>query len=46
MDAVSSNGIKIFLANQSTFFIKINPVFSNGPKSLHENPPECPISCN
>ena len=47
MDAVNSNGIKMFLANYlSTFFIKVNPVFSNGPKSLHKNPPDCPISCN
>ena len=30
----------------STFFIKGNSVFSNGPESLHKNPPDCPISCN
>ena len=27
----------------STFPIKGNPVFSNGPKSLPRNPPDCPI---
>ena len=47
MDAVNSNGIKMFLANHlSTFFIKVNPVFSNGAKNLRKNPPDCPISCN
>ena len=30
----------------STFPIKGNPVFSNGPKSLPTNPPDCPIICN
>ena len=30
----------------STFFIKGNPVFSNGPKSLPKNSPDCPILCN
>ena len=30
----------------STFFIKSNPVFSNGPKSLPKNPPDCTILCN
>ena len=29
----------------STFFIKGNPVFSSGPKSLPENSPDCPILC-
>ena len=29
-----------------TFLIKYNPVFSNGPKSLPKNPPDCPILCN
>ena len=28
----------------SAFFIKIKPVFSNGPKSLPKNAPDCPIS--
>ena len=27
----------------STFCIKCNPVFANGPKSLLKNPPDCPI---
>ena len=45
--AVNPNGIKTFLANGlSTFFIKDNPVFSNGPKSLLKNPPDCPILDN
>ena len=30
----------------STFFIKGNPVFSNGPKSLPKNPPDWAILCN
>ena len=34
----------MLLANGlSTFPIKGNPVFSNGPKSLHKNPPDCTI---
>ena len=37
----------MLLANGfSTFSIKGNPVFSNGPKSLPKNPPDCPILCN
>ena len=45
--AVNVNGIKMLLANGlSTFPIKDNPVFSNGPKSLPKNPPDCPILCN
>ena len=45
--AVNPNGIKTLLANGlSTFPIKGNPVFSNGPKSLPKNPPGCPILCN
>ena len=37
----------MFLANGfNTFFIKDNPVFSNGPKSLPKNPPDGPILCN
>ena len=44
---VNLNDIKALLANGlSTFFIKGNPVFSNGPKSLPKNPPDCPILCN
>ena len=30
----------------STFPIKGNPVFSNGPKILPKNPPDCPILWN
>ena len=45
--AVNPNGIKTFLANGlRTFFIKDNPVFSNGPKSLPKNLPDCPILDN
>ena len=45
--AVNSNGIKMLLANGlSTFFIKSNPAFSNGPKSLPKNPQNGPILCN
>ena len=37
----------MLLANDlSTFPIKGKPVFSNGPKSLPKNPPDCPILCN
>ena len=40
---VDSNRIKTLLANGfTTFFIKDNPVLSNGLKSLPENPPDCP----
>ena len=45
--AVNHNGIKTFLANDlSTFPIKDNLVFSNGPKNLSKNPPDCPILWN
>ena len=45
--AVNPNGIKTLLPNSlSTFGIKINPVFNNGPKSLPRNPPHCPILCD
>ena len=45
--AANPNGIKILFDNGlSTFFIKGNPVFSNGPRSLSKNPPDCPILCN
>ena len=38
--AVHPNGIKTHLANGfNPFFIKGNPDFSNGPKSLLKNPP-------
>ena len=42
--AVNPKGIKKILANGLiTFFISGNPVFSNGPKSLPRNPPDCII---
>ena len=45
--AVNPNGIKTLLTNYlSTFLIKGNPGFSNGPKSLPKNPPDCPILCS
>ena len=45
--AVNRNSVKILLANDfNTFFLKGNPVFSNGFKSLPKNPPHCPIFCN
>ena len=45
--AVNPNGIKTLLAKGlSTFRIKGNPVFINGPKSLPKNSPDCPILCN
>ena len=45
--AVDPNGIKTLLANGLiTFFINGNPVFSNGPRSLPRNPPDCIISDN
>ena len=40
--AINPNDIKTLLVNGSnTFFIKDNPVFSNAPKVLPKNPPEC-----
>ena len=30
----------------STFPIKANPIFSNGPKNLPKNSPVCPMLCN
>ena len=46
-DAVKPNGMKTFLANGLiTFFIKGKPVFSNGPKSVPKNPPDCSVLCN
>ena len=46
-DAISTNGSKILLANVfNTFFTKGNSVFSNGPKCLPTNHPDCPILCN
>ena len=45
--AVHSKGIKTLLANGlTTFFIKVNPVFSNGPRSLSRNTPDCTILDN
>ena len=45
--AANLNGIKTILANcLSTFPIKGNPVFNNGPKSLPKNPPDCTIVDN
>ena len=45
--AVNPNGIKTLLANGlSTFPIKDNPIFSNGPKNLPKNSSYCPILCN
>ena len=45
--AANSDGIKMFLAyGLSISFINGNPVFSNCPKRLPKNPPDCPILCN
>ena len=45
--AVNPNGIKTRLANGlSTSVIKINLVFSNGPKNLPKNSPGCTILYN
>ena len=45
--AINPNGIKTLLAiGLSTIPIKGNQGFSNGPKSLPKNPPDCPILCN
>ena len=45
--AVNPNGIKTLLANGLiTFYIKGNPAFSNGPRSLPRNPPDCIILDN
>ena len=45
--AVNPKGINTLLANGLiTFFIKGNPVFSNGPNSLPKNPPDCIIFDN
>ena len=42
--AVNPNGIKTFLANGlNTFFINDKPAFTNGPRSLTRNPPDCTI---
>ena len=45
--AVNLNGTEALSASGlSTFFIKGNPAFSNGRKSLPKNPPDCPILFN
>ena len=45
--SVYPDDIKILLCNVwSTFPIKGNPIFINGPKSLPKNSPDCPILCN
>ena len=45
--AVNPNGIKKLSANVlSKIFIKCKPVFSDGPKSVLENYPDCPFLCN
>ena len=42
--AVNPNGIKTLLANDlKTCFIKDKLLFSNGPKDLPKNPPDCRI---
>ena len=44
---VNPSGNKTLLANGLiTFFIKGSPVFSNGPRSLQRNPPDCIILDN
>ena len=41
---VNPNGIKTLLVSgSSTFFIKVKPVFSNGPRSRPNNSPNCII---
>ena len=45
--AVNPNGIETLLANGlNTFPIKGNPFSNEGLKSLHKNPPDCPVLCN
>ena len=45
--AANSNRITTLLdSGLSTFFIKGNPVLSRVPKSVPENPRDCPILCN
>ena len=45
--AVNPRGIKMLLAKGLiTLFISGNPVFSNGPRSLPRNPPDCIILDN
>ena len=45
--SVNPNGTKILLTNGlGTFHINGNPAFSNSPKSLPKNPPDCPVLYN
>ena len=45
--AINGNGIKVLLSNGfSTFFIKGNPAFINGPKILPKNPLDWPFLWN
>ena len=45
--AVNPRGIKTLLANGLiTLFSSGNPVYSNGPRSLPRNPPDCIILDN
>ena len=45
--SVNSNSINMFIGNGlSTFLIKGKQFFSNDPKSLPKNSPDCPILCN
>ena len=45
--ALNRNDIKTLSANGlSTFHFQGNQVFSNGPKSLPRNSPDCQILCN
>ena len=45
--AVNPKGIKTPLANGFvTLFIRGNPVFSDGPRSLSRNPPDCIVLHN
>ena len=44
---MNPNGVNTLLVNGlSSFLIKGDPVFNNGPKSLPKNSPDCPILCN
>ena len=44
---VNPRGIKTVLANGLiTFYVNDNPVFSNGPRGLARNPPDCIILNN
>ena len=45
--AVNPEGVNTFLANGViTFFIRVNPVFINGPSNLPQNSPDCIIFDN